>query len=128
MKNLTDRDIVVQRENGTRFVLPAAKSVPVLRQIPGVVMGVFNGVLIQGEDVNYVDFSDVEWVSGAEGPFVVERNIFDALPDSAIDYITPDLGTSAVRNAYRNVQAVTRFCAKSKIPATVLPAVLETTT
>jgi hypothetical protein len=125
MKNLTDRDVIVQRENGTRFILVAAKGVPVLRHIPGTIMGVLNGVLIQGEDVSYVDFSDVELEAGSQGPYIVERNIFDALPASATDYITPDLGSSAVRNAYKNVQAVTRFCAKSKTPIAVFPTALE---
>ncbi len=114
MKNLTSEDIVVQRQDGTRFTLRASKQVPIIKTVLGDVIGELNGAVILTSTTKVVDFEQLI-LNRADAPFIVSKEVFNALPCNAIEFITPDLGSSAIRNTFKEVHAVTQFISKSPL-------------
>lgn len=112
MKNLTGRAITIQRDDHTRVVIPPEATTPIIavgeEETP---LGIINGI-----DVIVAPQKAVLWnglnLSTHDQPFIVSRDIFDLLPHDATEFVTPDLGTSAIRNTFGEVHAVTRLIAK----------------
>lgn len=112
MKNLTSSTITVQRPDGSRFILTPAPQTPQLVTKQPVLLGCLDDVAIYTQPHTVVDFGTIPF-SKEEHPYIVTREIFDALPSDAVEFITPDYGPSAVMNTFQHVHAVTRFIAKA---------------
>lgn len=89
MKNLTPFTLIIQRENGTRFRLLAADVTPTVEYKPAIVRGTLNGVEIYARSSKRVNFEGIT-LKREDAPFIVTKEVFDALPDSAIEFITVD--------------------------------------
>lgn len=114
MKNLTSEAITIQCSKGGRITLQPARVTPTLEVADGGPVGELNGVLICTLTTRVVDFSGIA-LDRKEAPFIVSADIFQTLPCNATDFITPDLGMSAIRNSFNEVHAVTQFISKTPL-------------
>lgn len=124
MKNLTDIHLTINRTDGSRVILPPAEKQPVLRKEDACLLGFLGAIEIYREAVISVDFSGIE-LNAVDQPFVVSREIFDALPANMHEFVTPDLGT-AIYNSFGIMHVVQRLIAKGSAaidddPAPVAP-------
>ena len=111
MKNLTSAKLIVQQSNGYRFVLPAADYVPTIKVVQGRPLGELDGVTVCTLTTRIVDFGGII-LDHRDAPFIVNKEVFNALPCDAIDFITPDLGSSAIRNDGEESCIITQFISK----------------
>lgn len=116
MKNLTANTISLIRQDGSRAHLPAAPVAPTVIKEPSVFIGCLGSLEIIREPVTRVDFSGIE-LNPQDQPFVVTREVFDALPADRIEFITPDL-ESAILNGLRVPHVIRRFIAKAGLNPT----------
>ena len=112
MKNLTANPLSMLQHDGSRLALPAHETPPTLVVQDPIIMGVFFGFDIVREKVITVDFHGVE-LHPKDQPFIVSREIFDALPADSVEFITPDYD-SAIYNALQVPHVIRRFLAKAK--------------
>jgi hypothetical protein len=115
MKNLTSGVIILMRQDGTRATLPASPLLPTIEDIEPALVGYLGDLRIirqQHKRVNFHGLTD----NLKEQPFVVSREVFDVLPDSAVEFITPDY-ESAIVNGLGLVHVIRCFIAKPDVEA-----------
>jgi hypothetical protein len=115
MKNLTPGAIHIERQNGTRVSLPPCDNPPTIKEMPGHVFGYLGGLEIVKEGYKEVDLHGLTSDS-EEQLFIVTREVFDALPFYATEFVTPDLA-SAVVNGLGIAHVIRRFIAKPAMQA-----------
>lgn len=118
MKNLTLSAINIIRIDNSRFSLAAAEIAPRLKMIESSRI-VQQGALEIHVPAKYeVDFTGVD-LSPDRTPFIVTKEIFDALPDDAINFVTPDIETATINglgipHVFRNFIAKPGFKASAR--------------
>jgi hypothetical protein len=90
MKNFTSVILTLQRENGTYFRLRPEDAVPVVEYREVLERGTLNGVVVYARSGKRVNFKDIVF-DKKDAPFIVTKEVFDALPCTAIDFVTPDV-------------------------------------
>jgi len=123
MKNLTANPLSMLQHDGSRLALPAHSNPPTLVVQDPVILGVFFGFDIVREKVVTVDFHDIE-LNPQDQPFIVSREIFDALPEHRVEFVTPDYD-SAIYNALQVPHVIRRFLAKAKAMVTIPEAPIQ---
>jgi len=115
MKNLTATGISLFRQNGTRAYLPASPVTPTVEDVAAEVVGYLGGLEIIRQAYKRVHLYGLA-DNLAEQPFVVSREVFDALPYDAIEFVTPDYD-SAMLNGLGIPHVIRRFIAKQAVTA-----------
>jgi hypothetical protein len=113
MKNLTPSVIVLIRQNGTRASLPASATCPTIEDVPAEVVGYLGDLKIVRQAHKVVHFHGLT-DSREILPFVVSKEVFDALPDDAVDFVTCDV-ESAIVNGLGLPHVIRRFIGKPKV-------------
>lgn len=111
MKNLTIDPIRLIRQDTTRAELPPCMTPPKVVVRNEEVLGTLGSIEIVRERYVSVDFGDLV-LNKTDEPFIVSREVFDALPPDRIEFITPDFDTS-IRNAFGAPHVIRRFIAKA---------------
>lgn len=94
MKNLTLSAITIERQDKSRLQLPAAEVVPKLILVEEAKV-VMQGTVEMHVPARYrVDFTGVDLETDRRLPFIVSREIFDALPPLSVEFVTPDYSTA----------------------------------
>jgi hypothetical protein len=107
MKNLTDREVQVRRNDNTRDRYPASATVPSV-----VDRNILTHIHVEGAVpviiISKIDFGNLV-LNHSDGPFIVTAEVLEHLHMQHGHFVTPDLGPTAIRNALGGVHAVTRF-------------------
>lgn len=112
MKNLTGRPISIQRDDESRITIQPEAATPVIAvQHEELPLGTLNGIDVIAAEQKAILWNGLN-INSFDQPFIVTQEIFDLLPHDATEFVTPDLGPSAIRNAFGGVQAITRLIAK----------------
>jgi hypothetical protein len=113
MKNLTSGVIIMLRQDGSRAVLPPCETPPTLIHYPAEHVGVLGTIEIVRQSFTTVNFHGLELTKEDE-PFIVGRDIFDALPPERIEFVTPDY-ESAIYNGLGIAHVIRCFVAKAGV-------------
>lgn len=109
MKNLTAGPLIILRQDSTRVTLPAAEMTPRLVLRPAEVIQQGSLEILVPEHYE-VDFTGID-LDADRVPFVVTREVFNALPEGFTNFVTPDLET-AILNGLKIPHLIRRFIAK----------------
>jgi hypothetical protein len=116
MKNLTPSVIVLIRQDGSRAYLPASATCPTIEEVPAEALGRLGELEIIRQSYKRVHFHGLT-DDREKLPFIVSREVFDALPDDATDFVMCDVETAIV-NGLGLPHVIRRFIAK---PAAQIP-------
>lgn len=114
MKNLTDTLVTLIRQDSTRIHLPPSPTPPTVVVEGTCHLGFLDGVSVIRERRLTVDFHGMV-LDPADQPYIVSREVFDALPADRVEFITPDFD-SAIANAFKIPHAIRQFVAKAGVP------------
>jgi hypothetical protein len=118
MKNLTRETIVFIRTDGTRATLLPCENPPVVEIVEENLMGYLGSLEIIRQPYRKVIFPN--WEDDPKGgPYVVSKDIFDLLPPSATEFVTPDYHT-AMLNGLNQPHIVRRFIVKSAVETLIV--------
>ncbi len=111
MKNYTGSPIILQLSTGKRITVAPEPITPRVSRVESEDIGVFGGIDIAVDIDRTIDWGGISVDLQAQ-PIIVSREIFDLLPADAVAFVTPDLGSSAIRNTFGSLYAVTKLIAK----------------
>lgn len=114
MKNLMSQPILVRGidRSGPSILEPAEVTPKLIRQNPHLLGSLpHHGANFMAEGTVTVDFTGIE-LNPDDQPFIVSREVFDALPEDRVEFITPDFDTT-VLTALSLPPLVTTFMAKA---------------
>jgi len=111
MKNFTSKTLIIQRENGTCIrILPETEQ-PKVEYKEATARGTLNGIEVYAPSGKRVNFGSIK-LDRKDAPFIVTKEVFDALPDSAIEFVTPDSTRQQLRWMGVNEPVVHRLISK----------------
>lgn len=111
MKNYTGFPITIELASGRRIVVQPEPITPRVSREEPLPLGVFGDIDIAIDVPHTVDWGGVAVDLQAQ-PIIVSREVFDLLPHDAVAFVTPDLGSSAIRNSFGTLFAITKLIAK----------------
>lgn len=116
MKNFTSKSLVIQRENGTCVRIPPEVVGPTVEYREATVRGTLNGIEVYAPSGRKVNFGSIKF-DRKDAPFIVTKEVFDALPDSAIEFVTVDPTSIRYHTVYgdKREAVVHRLISKSDL-------------